>query len=1078
MKPKNIAAFIAALTITSTCIPRAVYAEAGRFINISGNDKKGITVSAQSGCVSLPVLKKTSIGENIELVPTAAYSPISKKAALSDHAEEMPSSFDMRKKYGSTTVKSQNPHGTCWAHSSVASAETSLISSEPLIDLSELHTAYYAYYGEDQLHINAEDTSDILADGGSARIACNLWSQWIGPVSEERLPYSDTDFFDNKSDVEEMRYQHDYNMRNAYIFDYDETRSNTEDVRALIKEFVYRGKAVSVSFVLDAFKSYSRSNKCSYSTRPPRFANHAVTIVGWDDDFSKLNFNRMPEGNGAWLCKNSWGTDEGDNGYFWLSYYDNSLSEFSVFELDDADEHSTIYQHDSFIPIQTLSAFDSPDINEPSYMADIFTSTETSQISAIGTYIYNAGTEYEITVYTDLTDKNDPTSGKRSRTTKGKVDLTGFVTLDLDEPVLCSEDDSFSVVVKMYCPDSPFVLPIESSLYAEDKDGNIEDISTFANEEQIREFTASGESFISSDGKEWKDVFDEKIKYNDEEKQELLDSFINQLYDGLEPSDTSLLEEAEEKEKKYRKMFTEDDIKTSFGNVTLKVYADSVGKVKYSHHAGEVALNEKVELSYAGGSEGIVYKTDAMNEYSSYDLPISVLSAVNVSAELVRDGVTSATAVSRSFRPKKASFNWLGYIENTGYSEYMDYAEKTAENEYTIELPCDIDSISLCLGTIYTTEYDGEKFGANEWIDNIPVDYGKQIVKLKLSGDNVLENTVDLIIKRECVTFDIANGTIAAINADRVCAPDGNELGTDSKVLEYAGKELTAYNNGELITVKVPEKNDISDLKIDYKNELLGPFSGEEMLALEIALGDSEDTDFVSAVNRVVSDYEISSVADNVYYIRIIPSESFRLRVKATKEKFESDTVRYDIPARPAERPDVSKRKQTDKGHFVFEGIEKCEVGYESALDEKALEKLARSYIYTVDELLEKIAGSDIADKDKAEKFLAADFSNMDEIEYWRGCFVRYAATDTEFASIAVYITPQFAKGDINRDRLIDSVDASAALRQYALISTDNKGILDEEQAALADMNENGMVDSQDASTILAVYALESADIN
>ena len=62
MKHKNIAAFIAALTITSTCIPRAVYAEAGRFINIGGNDKKGTTVSAQSGCVSLPVLKKTSIG--------------------------------------------------------------------------------------------------------------------------------------------------------------------------------------------------------------------------------------------------------------------------------------------------------------------------------------------------------------------------------------------------------------------------------------------------------------------------------------------------------------------------------------------------------------------------------------------------------------------------------------------------------------------------------------------------------------------------------------------------------------------------------------------------------------------------------------------------------------------------------------------------------------------------------------------------------------------------------------------------------------------------------------------------------
>jgi hypothetical protein len=228
----------------------------------------------------------------------------------------------------------------------------------------------------------------------------------------------------------------------------------------------------------------------------------------------------------------------------------------------------------------------------------------------------------------------------------------------------------------------------------------------------------------------------------------------------------------------------------------------------------------------------------------------------------------------------------------------------------------------------------------------------------------------------------------------------------------------------------------------------------------------------------VVSGYEISSDAASEYYIRIIPSESFRLQVKATKDKFESDIVRCDIPSRPAERPDVSKIKQSDKGHFAFEGIEKCEVGYESELAAKALEKLARSYIYTVDELLEIKASSDIADKGKAEKFLAADFGNVDEIEYWRGCFVRYAATDTDFASKAVYISPKFAKGDINRDKLIDSVDASVALRQYALISTDNEGVLDEEQTALADMNENGMVDSQDASTILAVYALESANIN
>ncbi len=66
--------------------------------------------------------------------------------------------------------------------------------------------------------------------------------------------------------------------------------------------------------------------------------------------------------------------------------------------------------------------------------------------------------------------------------------------------------------------------------------------------------------------------------------------------------------------------------------------------------------------------------------------------------------------------------------------------------------------------------------------------------------------------------------------------------------------------------------------------------------------------------------------------------------------------------------------------------------------------------------------------------------------------------------------------GDVNGDKLIDSVDASKVLAEYAAVSSGKASKLSETAFKAADVDKNGMADSVDASKILAYYAYTSSE--
>ncbi|MDD7517184.1 lectin like domain-containing protein [Ruminococcus flavefaciens] len=1070
---KKITAAVSAAAITMASIPFIVYAESGKAI---------FTEEASTHHLwsfSMPQLQRAGVGVISSLSPMIAYAPITDEA-VAESDTTFPESFDMRRVYSISSVKDQKSNGTCWAHAAIVSAESSILASKPDIDLSELHTSYYSYYGDDQTPTDKFTTEGVLSHGGSPKIVTNLWSQWIGPVLESRMPYEDTSVFENASQTVFMKYQSDYHMKNAYSFDYNEDRSNFESVKAMVKDFVYKGQAVDISYMSDKSANWYNVFCSSNSNKKPRFANHGVAIVGWDDNFSAAKFKNKPDGDGAWLCKNSWGTKEADNGYFWLSYYDRTICDFSVFEIEDNDEHEILYQHDSYFPIQSFSAYDDAEQEGPSYFANMFDCIGPSEVSAVGTYIINPDTEYEITVYTDITDESDPTSGTPSAVTKGKANLTGFQRIDLDAPVIIDDSEKFSVVVKLYCENSPFVLPVESSFFAEDKSSKICDLSNLVTDQRIREHTKAGESFISSNGNDWNDTYEYTEEYTDVQKKSLLEEFEFQLFDGLEETDRLLLDDAERQLKYYKEIFADSTIKCRTGNASLKVYGDPVGKVWFSQPQGYVDKNSKIELT--SGIEGgkIYWKADD-GEYTEYTEPITIDSAVTISAYTDLDekygealSESSLSSVSkRSFVPKKAVFNWLGY--NCTSSEKrgdLKYAERISDSEYNIELSSDNEYICLDLGTKSKVIYNGTEYEGFGWIEKIPVGYGNSDIKLILTGDNEDDNEITVHINRKILGFNYLSETINYSLADEVYAPDGTELKLNSYIGKYAGQELKAVKDGNESRVKVPDRRVFPQTELNYREEVIGPFTSEMIDSVLICTDTEADFSYYSANGRKVNGDDSLVLEDGYYYISVIPGEKIALKLDAGDGMLESKAVTFNIPEAPSEKPDISRIVDNGELNLKYDGGTEIESTGVMYMSDRLYEVIAEDFGYSKEkfsELIEKRWGMS---ENEAREALSSRFTKGNDLKYGKYYIIRYPATNTSFASQGVKFV-KFPSGDVNRDLKVDSVDASAVLRHYAAVSVDAETTLDEEQQMIADVNNDGKITSNDASQIMKIYTKE-----
>ena len=453
----------------------------------------------------------TNYYEDEEALPASAFLDVADvlKAGEETAPETaaFPSSFDLRNFGIITKVEQQGDYGTCWAIAATDSAETQLIESglNSSPDLSEWHLAYFTYRGTKPLLSSADD---VFNSGGTNTIAAASLSRWTGLVSEKIMPYGSL----QKPDAS-LQFESEYKVTDILNV-HSLMSAHVKHSETFLKELIYNHNAVAAA-CYSRPEYYNEKTAAHYCFEENAGIDHAILLVGWDDNYPKENFrsdNVQPEHDGAFLVKNSWGRNWGQKGYFWISYEDTSLCEAGCYYSVPADTYSVNYQYDEAGWDVSISA----DANQKKlygYMSNVFTAENDDPVTAVSFYTTEDDADYEISVYTGINPDSQyfsPADGTLASVTSGSQKYTGYHTVKLDKPVNVKQGESFSVVVKLTNHYSPYVLPLEASsatVSAGFFSTRTYLFHQFADEE-------TDPSYISLDGNTWYVTTNKRYSYN------------------------------------------------------------------------------------------------------------------------------------------------------------------------------------------------------------------------------------------------------------------------------------------------------------------------------------------------------------------------------------------------------------------------------------------------------------------------------------------------------------------------------------------------------------------------------------
>jgi hypothetical protein len=330
-----------------------------------------------------------------------------------------------------------------------------------------------------------------LQDGGNYLIATAELARWHAPVSASAgNAGDDTSYVSGLPTIEHVQ---------NVLFLPDRTSSSDNDT---IKAAVLQYGAVYTAMYWDpayfeqgtnnppTTSSYDYDGPVEYAPNDPILPDHAVDIVGWDDDYAAANFatGDQPPGPGAFLVRNSWGSSWGDSGYFWVSYYDEFVGDptglnpgcMAVFTGEPTTDYAQNLGYDK-LGLTDDCGFGS----DTAWMAAGYTVKGNSALEAAGFYALSPGTSYELYVGSDLADQSTWTA-----VGSGTLDEAGYHTVDFTTPCSAVAGVKFYVVAQLTTPTTDYPIPLEDA---------VPGYSSKAT-------TAAGQSYASAGGSSWDDI--------------------------------------------------------------------------------------------------------------------------------------------------------------------------------------------------------------------------------------------------------------------------------------------------------------------------------------------------------------------------------------------------------------------------------------------------------------------------------------------------------------------------------------------------------------------------------------------
>jgi hypothetical protein len=192
------------------------------------------------------------------------------------------------------------------------------------------------------------------------------------------------------------------------------------------------------------------------------YANHLVSIIGWDDDVPHPNPGHA--GTGAWIVKNSWGTADPwasgagvSDGFFYLAYNSGCVEEIAYLTYKDNNPDEKLLYWDEASYVGFVGYGDVGYADNSAWMASVFTAAQPGDLTHVDFWTTSNNAQYEFYVWNGF-------FGSVLAHQTGTCQEHGYYSIPLSESISIAAGQQFTVGVKMTTPGYGYPIPIECEI--------------------------------------------------------------------------------------------------------------------------------------------------------------------------------------------------------------------------------------------------------------------------------------------------------------------------------------------------------------------------------------------------------------------------------------------------------------------------------------------------------------------------------------------------------------------------------------------------------------------------------------